>query len=298
MIKSLVGSIHLALLLLAWLVAGPLQAEANFNNSLYLLGRDTGTTDPNADGQVNDIDNFDNAAFQARLEDPSSVSPDPLSQDAIAAITAATAESIQFVEQGKVPSPSGDGSVDTAPSPDMELIEIQTSGGKYVLSSGSDSNFHLSAVGSDGTGVKFQSMENIAVLTDQLDFMWYYPATIATDGVSRFRTGPGDKIPVGSKMVTLIPINAIDASEPDTPQVGTYSAVDGDGNVFYPVVCSYVNPNIKTKVFLVKDVKDGVAKLKSKDVLSTVTGSLIKDCGYMPFVSPGFKGLGGGDADN
>ncbi|KAF2182325.1 hypothetical protein K469DRAFT_586259 [Zopfia rhizophila CBS 207.26] len=53
------------------------------------------------------------------------------------------------------------------------------------------------------------------------------------------------------------------------------------GAIYFPVVCMY-EERVYPKLFLAKDPVDGVAKLEDAKLEGVITGSKVKDCGYLP----------------
>jgi hypothetical protein len=51
--------------------------------------------------------------------------------------------------------------------------------------------------------------------------------------------------------------------------------------MFLPVVCTYID-SPSAKIFLVEDLKKGIAMLKSGDLKYTVTNGNVKDCALLP----------------
>lgn len=96
-------------------------------------------------------------------------------------------------------------------------------------------------------------------------------------GVSRFRLSTQDAVPKTAEMVTLVPV---DYSEGASPKV--YMALDSMGNSFFPVVCDVQGG--ASKVFLVADSEAGLETLKGNGLRYIVTGGVVTDCYYLPFM--------------
>jgi hypothetical protein len=62
---------------------------------------------------------------------------------------------------------------------------------------------------------------------------------------------------------------------------------DLGGDIYFPIICVYDSETVYPKLFLAKDGETGVATLMSNrpDILRTVTGSAIKQCGYVPLTN-------------
>ncbi|KAH6658700.1 hypothetical protein BKA67DRAFT_558781 [Truncatella angustata] len=100
-------------------------------------------------------------------------------------------------------------------------------------------------------------------------------------GVSRLRLSSIDEIPKGADIITLLPVN-YDESD-STP--GIYMAVDTKGNYFYIMACDIEGD--AAKIFIASDPDAGAAKLAEADLRYIVTGGVVQDCSFMPFVSTG-----------
>lgn len=62
------------------------------------------------------------------------------------------------------------------------------------------------------------------------------------------------------------------------------AAFDENENMFLPVVCTYTDSK-SAKIYLVKDLDEGISKLKSADLKYTVTNGDVADCKFLPLTS-------------
>ena len=73
---------------------------------------------------------------------------------------------------------------------------------------------------------------------------------------------------------------------------GYYIPVDPDLNVYYPILCTYTDGQVR-KMFVVTNLVPGVTVLQSKDVEYSVTGGVVGACYPMPIL----MGSWGADCD-
>ncbi|KAG6003007.1 hypothetical protein E4U21_002442 [Claviceps maximensis] len=104
--------------------------------------------------------------------------------------------------------------------------------------------------------------------------MHYYRDTMSALGVSRLRVSNAGEMPHKAVIVTLIPLQAPKSHD----QLKLHVALDSSREVFYPVVCDYVDKSSASKVFLVRDPVKGPEILQRKDVMHSVTGGLVAQC--------------------
>ena len=121
------------------------------------------------------------------------------------------------------------------------------------------------------------TMDNIVVGDEAGRFLHYYPNVMAKYGVSRFRLSNETTIPKDAEIISLAPVDIRD-------DLDVYAAVSLRGDVFMTVSCNIQGQF--TKVFLVQDLESGVEKLKEEKLRYTVTGGIVEDCFYLPFVAP------------
>ncbi|KAG6078347.1 hypothetical protein E4U16_001700 [Claviceps sp. LM84 group G4] len=112
--------------------------------------------------------------------------------------------------------------------------------------------------------------------------MLYYGDTMSTLGVSRLRTTNVDMAPKTGVAVALVPLRDEEGIQKrkreQKKEMELYVAMDPSGEVFYPVVCDYVDRKSVSKVFLVRDMEEGLEVLKRGDVVRTVTGGEVEKC--------------------
>ncbi|KAB2571195.1 hypothetical protein DBV05_g10127 [Lasiodiplodia theobromae] len=132
----------------------------------------------------------------------------------------------------------------------------------------------------DDVGFYFGHAGGIACTDPAGRLMYFFPSTMAAHGVSRLRFATQYRIPHGANFVALAG-GAVDTNhdgDEDTPTTpdGLMMAVDSLGNGFYPVACSL--DGLANKVFLVKDLDDGVRKLEAEEMRHIVTGGVTSGC--------------------
>ncbi|PWN99746.1 hypothetical protein FA09DRAFT_328530 [Tilletiopsis washingtonensis] len=206
-----------------------------------------------------------------------------LSAQTFAALQAASGQAISQYDAGLEPTVDDPTVFKPVDLQGVKYSQIQTQDGKLILAAGGNGNFAVGAVGSAGAGVVLQAVDNIVAQDDQGNIFVYWPATMKSLGVSRIRIVDPDFVPKGAQLVTLAPLAVPGQSS------GVYQAVDTLGGNFFPIVCTYVDGSA-SKVFLAADPEKGVAALKSQSNQAAITGGVVQDCAYMPFVSPGYAG--------
>ncbi|KAG6122816.1 hypothetical protein E4U13_001087 [Claviceps humidiphila] len=112
--------------------------------------------------------------------------------------------------------------------------------------------------------------------------MLYYADTMSTLGVSRLRTSNADMAPKTGIAVALVPMRDEEGAQKSKrgqkKEMEFYVAMDPSGEVFYPVVCDYVDRGSVSKLFLVRDMEKGLEVLKRGDVVRSVTGGEVEKC--------------------
>lgn len=138
----------------------------------------------------------------------------------------------------------------------------------------------IPTTGGDDIGLYFGHAGGIACTDPAGRLMYFFPSTMAAHGVSRLRFATQYRIPHGANFVALAggAVDTNDDGDEDTPTTsgGLMMAVDSLGNGFYPVACSL--DGVRNKVFLVKDLDDGVRKLESEEMRHVVTGGVTSGC--------------------
>ncbi len=118
-----------------------------------------------------------------------------------------------------------------------------------------------------------------AVAGDSADrLLHYFPEEASTLGTSRLRLATWDKLPVGSRLINLVPV-ASDTSD-DSMLVG----VDSQGDYLFPVMCAIENQN--NKIFLVKDTSaSALLALEADDLRFVLTGGAASKCGPLALLA-------------
>jgi hypothetical protein len=117
-----------------------------------------------------------------------------------------------------------------------------------------------------------------AILSDPNGgFLYYYGNTMSAVGVSRVRTAYAQEVPDTAVMVLLAPFYYDDANE----DASLLAAFDSEDNMFLPVVCTY-NESPSAKIYLVKDLEEGISMLKSPDLKYSVTNGDVAECELLP----------------
>ncbi|KAG6165026.1 hypothetical protein E4U11_000677 [Claviceps purpurea] len=126
--------------------------------------------------------------------------------------------------------------------------------------------------------------------------MLYYGDTMSTLGVSRLRTSNADMAPKTGVAVALVPLRDEEGEtqnkkreQKKEAELELYVAMDPSGEVFYPVVCDYVDRESVSKVFLVRDMEEGLEVLKRGDVVRSVTGGEVEKCVLLAIIRRGFE---------
>ncbi|KAF2219086.1 hypothetical protein BDZ85DRAFT_269103 [Elsinoe ampelina] len=115
----------------------------------------------------------------------------------------------------------------------------------FQLLPGDDGSVYLSTNYSAATAIKLFVYEDGIITSDlQERFFLYFPDLMATYGASRFRLAKWGKIPIGARIITLMPL--------DVGGSTVLVATDTLGNYFFPITCAF-DGNANLKVFLVKD---------------------------------------------
>lgn len=107
----------------------------------------------------------------------------------------------------------------------------------------------------------------------------YFPDEVAAFGASRLRLAKWDKLPVGSKMISLMPLPG--ATGADAVLIG----LAGSGDYLYPVACDIENQ--LNRLFLVKDPSESGVKaaLEGPDARFVLTGGKAKSCAPLQLVA-------------
>lgn len=174
----------------------------------------------------------------------------------------------------------------TANTDGSVYVQLQDETGQYLLAADDSGSFNLvdtnaSTGAASSTGTNFLSFDNVTVADEMNRLFVYFPTTMRTLGVSRFRLVDGSNDPNTANLVALTPLN-YDGLQ-NTP--GVYIAESTTGDFFYTVVCNIQGQ--MSKVFLVTDLTTGVETLKREDLRYTVTGGVVDACYPIAFLSAG-----------
>ncbi|KAH8892599.1 hypothetical protein GQ53DRAFT_822804 [Thozetella sp. PMI_491] len=150
------------------------------------------------------------------------------------------------------------------------FLQIRERVSGALLAAGDDGNLRLVAQGSTA-GVNFITTDGNNTMLDQQErFLHYFPDTMSTYGVSRFRVASDTRFP---KTANLISLNLVDVAG----VLNLCVAIDTLGNFFFPAICYFEDQD--PKIFLVKDPVAGVDTLSAVPSLSyTVTGGVAQNC--------------------
>ncbi|KAL9036083.1 MAG: hypothetical protein Q9214_006293, partial [Letrouitia sp. 1 TL-2023] len=157
--------------------------------------------------------------------------------------------------------------------------------GKLQLTSSDSGSLSLSPVSSTPVpGTVFASYNGMIVADSQDRLLHYYAPTMTAYGVSRLRVATLDHMPNTARLLSLAPIDF--DNDPGTPSMVV--AVDTQGGSYYLVLCTFDGG--ADKMFVVRDVDQGVDVLQSEEVRYTITGGVVKSCG--PVALGGNGGFG------
>lgn len=133
------------------------------------------------------------------------------------------------------------------------------------------------------SAANFASDGLVALGSANGSLLLYYPDSMSSLGVSRFRLAAWGSIPHGARLLTLSPFKA--------DNVDVLLAVDTLGNYFFPVVCNFEGAQ-RDKVFLVKDSTVDLSFIASKELRFTVTGGVVSQCNALALTSASLKFTG------
>jgi len=150
----------------------------------------------------------------------------------------------------------------------------------YVLSSDDSGNMYLDSAAAGPSGDSTFALDTGLVVGDESDrFLHYYPDVMAAFNVSRIRLSTQDAVPVTSDIITLAPLDG----DSENSAVSVYIAVDSKGDYFYPVTCNIEGQ--PSKVFIVADPVKGLETLLLEELRYIVTGGIVQECFYIPFMA-------------
>ena len=121
------------------------------------------------------------------------------------------------------------------------------------------------------------SVSSFVIGDDSDNYLHYYLDVMAVYNVSRLRLSPQKAIPKTADLVALVSVDTDGSGE----TTSVYAALDTLGNVFVIIACDIEGQN--SKLFLVRDMKQGVATLKEEKLRWTVTGGVVSDCYFLPW---------------
>ena len=134
-----------------------------------------------------------------------------------------------------------------------------------------------------GSGTLFEQEEGVITEDAAGRTLHYYPNLMAAYGVSRFRVADETHVPKDAEIVALVAVD-IDGNTSTEDQ---YGAVDSQGNAYLFITCNFLNQ--ATKLFLAKDT-GGADTLMQDKLRYTVTGGVVEECFYSPWVKGGAFG--------
>ena len=212
---------------------------------------------PKRDDPFSFIDNFDNADGPANDEDFQELSEQALNN-----------------AENQKPTTNG---TQISTAPDAGLVNIKDKSGSYSLFGDADGNLYIDEA---DQGSQFAEVQGFVVGDDVGRFLHYYPDTMAAYNVSRLRLSDQDEIPKTADFVALVPADYND--NPSTPDI--YAAFDTIGGFFFTISCDIEDQ--ASKIFLAADPVEGAKTLMDPKLRYTVTGGVVTECYYLPWVRP------------
>lgn len=151
------------------------------------------------------------------------------------------------------------------------------------LGVGEDDNLYLyDSAGADSDKWLYLNGTFVSSADESLVFH-YYADTMDALGVSRLRVSETSSIPVTADVLTFLAVRDTEAGKAGIVQQGAdLFPATTDGRIFYTVICDYEDPSASSKIFLVKDLDAGVARLVEDDLQYIVTGGAVQQCQYWP----------------
>ncbi|KAL9595333.1 MAG: hypothetical protein Q9219_006510 [cf. Caloplaca sp. 3 TL-2023] len=162
-------------------------------------------------------------------------------------------------------------------APDTVFLNITDQSGNDALVANEDGNIYYA---DPGDGSEFAVVGRFVEGDAAGRFFHYYPDTMAAYNVSRIRLSDETHVPRTAGFISLAPVNHDD--DLNTPDV--YVAVDTLGEIFFPVTCDIQDQ--ESKAFLVRDLDQGVQKLLDPKLRYTVTGGIVEECYFLPWLAP------------
>ncbi|GAM88132.1 hypothetical protein ANO11243_061630 [Dothideomycetidae sp. 11243] len=132
------------------------------------------------------------------------------------------------------------------------------------------------------TASKNWGAANSSVFADSSDrLLHYFPDTMQTYGVSRFRVAAWGSIPRTANLISLVQMSGNGSS--------LLFAIDSFGYYFYPVACVYSDGS--NKVFLIQD-STKIDTLLDASLRYIVTGGIVSECTPLALESSGLSAIG------
>lgn len=151
--------------------------------------------------------------------------------------------------------PSNNGNLFVAPVGSAEELELLTNGTALVAITMPDNADIPYAVAGDSG--------------DRL--LHYFPDEASRLGASRLRLATWDKLPLGARLINLVPVTS------DSSDASMLVGIDSEGAYLFPVMCAIENQN--NKMFLVKDTSESALQALEADELRFVlTGGAASKC--------------------
>lgn len=162
----------------------------------------------------------------------------------------------------------------------VSYITILDTTSSYALTADADGNFYVDSLATVSSSVSLFVSYGSVVATDDSDRLFhFYDDTMAKYGVSRLRLSTEDLIPKTAQIASFVALDTDGAADTSSVLV----VADLKGIFYYTVLCTI--DMAYSKVFLVNDIDKGVKTLQRTDLQFTVTGGVVNDCTYIPFMT-------------
>ncbi|TPX08649.1 uncharacterized protein E0L32_009838 [Thyridium curvatum] len=169
----------------------------------------------------------------------------------------------------------------------FSTLGLQGSSGQYVLAACNDGNVYLQEKSAQNDLPFYQTcttlwagFDNTVISTPTGEVLHYYANTMSLLNVSRLRTAEETHIPGTSVYVALTPFYY----SPDDANTSMLAAVDPEGNIFFPAVCTYKGDGQGAKIYLIgDDIEAGLELLRSPDLEYSITNGEVDEC-YLLFL--------------
>ncbi|KAF4549188.1 Hypothetical protein D9617_23g006030 [Elsinoe fawcettii] len=158
-------------------------------------------------------------------------------------------------------------------------VTITDASKTFQLLPGDDGSIYLSTnYTADSATTPFVYEDGIITADIRERYFLYFPDLMSTYGASRFRLAKWGKIPIGARIITLMPLTV----DGKTVLVAT----DTLGNYFFPITCAY-DGNANLKVFLVKDSSGDLSFMTDKMLRFVMTGGVVSECNPVSLTADG-----------